>query len=153
MKRIIAFGIMSLMGAVFALPLASAPKPNPASAADPQVILKHYRGKTWTWSEGASFWGRGGAFQAHFKQSVGEGKWYVTTKATLCYEADWKWREESGEIGSRPIKNCWQHVVDGEGTIWQRSHDKENWYRLNPDEVARGNTQKREYRRIGASIK
>lgn len=117
-------------------------KPSGSKPADPQVIINAHLGKTWDWTEGASYWGNGGAFMAVWKDSAtDDGKWYVTTRGTMCYEAFWSSRAQDGalKVNEDVTKLCWQHVRDKDGQIWQRAHDKNEWYRLNTDKLATGN--------------
>ncbi len=154
MNQFSKFTIASLVGVFCALPALSEPKPRGSKPADPQAIMQHYLGKTWDWTEGASYWGSAGSFQATWKgRSIADGKWYVTTRGTMCYDAVWKYRADDGSVGTDPIKNCWKHVVSKDGQIWQRSHDEENWYPLNADKVSVGNRLKAEHKRIAAKLK
>ncbi|WP_298969801.1 DUF995 domain-containing protein [uncultured Roseobacter sp.] len=118
-------------------------KPRGSKPADPQRVIEAYLGNTWNWSRGGSYWGGSGVFQAVWtsekddSKSYADGKWYVTSKGTLCYEAVWEWKDkdEPDEVK----KNCWRHVVDKEGRLWQRHHEKEEWYKPNPDKITSGN--------------
>ncbi|WP_282128618.1 DUF995 domain-containing protein [Roseobacter litoralis] len=132
--------------------LLADPKPKNSTPADPLVIHKKYNGNTWNWSQGASYWGKKGVFQAVWKgTSYGEGKWYVTNKGTLCYEAHWHWKKD-GIPASDQIKRCWQHVVDADGNLWQRNHEKEDWYQPSSDKIKRGNKLKSEFRKIEKNV-
>ena len=154
MRRIFKLTLASIVGACFALPVLSDPKPRKSKPVDPQVIIQHYLGKTWDWSEGGSYWGSGGSFQAVWKgRSVADGRWYVTTRGTLCYDATWQSRADDGSPTATDIENCWKHVLDTDGQIWQRHHEKEEWYRLNPDKVSSGNSITAEHRQILAKLK
>ena len=154
MKRIFKLTLASVIGACFALPVLSDPKPRGSKPVDPQAIIQNHLGKTWNWSEGASYWGSGGTFQAVWKgRSVADGRWYVTSRGTLCYDAIWSFREDDGSVGASDIKRCWKHVVDKEGQIWQRHHEKEDWYRWNSEKVISGNKLQAEHRQILAKLK
>ncbi|WP_298912551.1 DUF995 domain-containing protein [uncultured Roseobacter sp.] len=124
-------------------------KPRGATPADPQQIIAKYLGNTWNWSQGGSYWGSGGKFQAVWtneenqSKSYADGKWYVTNKGTLCYEAVWEWKEKNEPDEVR--KNCWRHVVDKQGRLWQRHHEKEDWYRPSPEKLSSGNAIKATY--------
>lgn len=147
--------VLALSSAVFlsaGSALFAGPKPKDSTPADPLVVHKKYNGNTWIWSEGASYWGKKGVFQAVWKgNSYAEGTWYVTNKGTLCYDAQWSWTED-GARTSEQFKRCWQHVVDAEGNLWQRHHEKEDWYKPNNDKVKRGNKLKSEFRKIEKSV-
>ncbi|WVX48802.1 hypothetical protein ROLI_018840 [Roseobacter fucihabitans] len=126
-------------------------KPRASKPADPNQIIQTYLGNTWVWSRGGSYWGGGGTFQAVWtsekngSKSYADGKWYVTSKGTLCYEAVWEWKDK--EEADKVEKNCWQHVVDKEGQVWQRHHEKEEWYKPGPEKIKSGNAIKAEYRK------
>ena len=153
MQRILSTALSVTLIAALSLPATAEPKPRGSKPADPQVILDHYAGNTWNWSQGAAYWRSDGVFQATWKKrSMAEGKWYVTTKGTLCYEARWTGPNDDGVVGSDDLKRCWKHVRAKDGQIWQKSHDKNEWYRLNPDKVVSGNAIRSEHRRIKASL-
>jgi len=121
--------------------MAKGKKPKPSFAADPKIVIKTFNGKTWMWSKGGSYWGAGGKFEAVWDESVGLGKWYVTTKGTLCYEAVWYGPGESDDV----IKRCWDHVTDEDGFLWQQSTKKADikkwgWYVFVPSKkLEKGN--------------
>jgi hypothetical protein len=145
-RTTIGFAIVIAATMALSLPLAAGRKPRPAIAADPQKILKTFSGYTYDWSQGGAYFGKGGKFEAVWessdgKHSVGIGKWYVTTKGSHCYEADWH-----GANGKQKfVKRCWEHVYDQDGLLWERSTDKKDrrkwgWYDVNiKKELTKGN--------------
>lgn len=116
------------------------PKPSGSKPADASVIKQAHSGKSWKWSEGGAFFAKNGEFQAMFKGAIGLGTWSVNRSGTLCYNATWYW--DDGGVKSEKIKNCWRHVVDREGNIWQRNHEKEDWYKWNGSKLSNGNKYK-----------
>ncbi|MDW3222179.1 MAG: DUF995 domain-containing protein [Paracoccaceae bacterium] len=131
-------------------------KPRGSKPADPNQIIQTYLGNTWNWSRGGSYWGGGGAFQAVWtsekdgNKSYADGKWYVTSKGTLCYEAVWEW--ENKDEADKLEKICWRHVVDKEGQVWQRNHEKEEWYKPGPEKITAGNTIKADYKKYRKAV-
>lgn len=151
MNRFLCFFVAAATGlSVTSVALAD-PKPSGAKNADPQMVIEMYLGKTWVWSKGGSYWGGGGAFQAVWDDdpsnqtvSYTDGKWYVTSKGTLCYETIWQWtgKDKPDEV----LKNCWRHVVDPEGRIWRSDHrDQNDFHRPAKSDFKNGNAIKSTY--------
>jgi hypothetical protein len=145
--------LAAVTGAVFcvgSVALAES-KPKGAKNADPQQVIQTYLGNTWEWSKGGSYWGGGGAFQAVWDNDPGDpnvsytdGKWYVTSKGTLCYEAVWQWigQDDPNDV----TKLCWRHVVAPDGQMWRSDHEKTNdFHRVGTDNIKKGNQIKRTY--------
>ncbi len=106
---------------------AMSDSPNKKNPVSGQEIISIYNGKTWVWSKGGSYWGGGGKFEAIWEnKAVGIGKWYATSKGSLCYEAVWK--SEAGDGGSE-IKRCWKHVKDSDGVLWKQDPETKDWYK------------------------
>lgn len=127
---------------------AAGKKPKPSYPADPKEVIKIYNGNTWTWSKGGSYWGKGGKFEAVWDDSLGLGKWYVTTKGTLCYVADWY--KKNGEV-TKDWKRCWEHVKDENGTYFQQStdeKDRKKWGWGPVSKISKGNGIKSEIRKL-----
>ncbi|MEL6101338.1 MAG: DUF995 domain-containing protein [Pseudomonadota bacterium] len=145
--------VATVLAAVVAAPVLADRKPSRSTPTDPAVVMDHYLGNTWNWSEGGSYWGSGGDFQAIWKgRSYGEGKWYVTTQGTLCYDAVWTGPNDDGEVGSEEFNLCWRHVTDRDGQVWQKHHEENDWYRLNPEKVSAGNVIAGEFKRIKSGL-
>jgi hypothetical protein len=130
------------------------PKPGGAKNMDPNAVIDIYLGKTWEWSKGGAYWGGGGAFQAVLDEdpndpsvSYTDGKWYVTSKGTLCYDTVWKWSTMTASDGAgAQVKNCWLHVVDADGQVWRSDHENQrDFHRINFDRIKSGNQIKRTY--------
>jgi len=127
---------------------AAGKKPKPSFPADPKEVIAIYNGNTWTWSKGGSYWGNGGKFEAIWGDAIGIGKWYVTTKGTLCYEAIWY---ETNGSKSKPLKRCWEHVKDAEGVYYQQStdpKDRKKWGWVKNTKVSKGNGIKSELKKL-----
>lgn len=106
---------------------AMSDSPNKKNPVSGQEIISIYNGKTWVWSKGGSYWGGGGKFEAIWEdKAVGIGKWYATSKGSLCYEATWK--SEAGDGGAE-IKRCWKHVKDSDGVLWKQDPETKDWYK------------------------
>lgn len=137
-----------------AVPAQAGSKPRGAKNADPNAIIKIYAGKTWIWSKGGVYLKADGSAEQVWEDSIGSGKWAVSSKGTMCRTMVFHWIGSGGKEGSEPKKYCNKHVVDKEGVIWQ-GHDKEknNWYRLNPDKkIQNGNKIKSKYRKLERKI-
>ena len=109
------------------------------------MIAKAFTNVTWDWSHGAAYFGRGGKFMSHWKESISDGKWYVTNKGSVCVEVTWRTKDDTGQH-----KTCWRYVVDKDGQLWQRhgNVDKEEWYKFYPEKRhVKGNQLKRDYNR------
>ena len=100
-------------------------EPDQKNKVSGQEVAAMYYGKTWTWSKGASYWGRDASFQATWEESVGIGKWYATTQGNLCYEALWK---DAANSPGTQIKRCWMHVRDSKGSLWKQDSRTNEWY-------------------------
>lgn len=138
---------VSVSGAAF----AAGKKPKPSFPADPKEVIAIYNGNTWTWSKGGSYWGSGGKFEAVWEDEFAVGKWYATTKGTLCYEANWY--KPNGN--KAPYKRCWEHVKDAEGNYYQQSTDpkdrkKWGWGKVN--KVSKGNGIKAELKKLKRQV-
>ncbi|WP_291737602.1 DUF995 domain-containing protein [Leisingera sp. F5] len=105
-------------------PIAAGPdRKKPVSG---QTIAELYAGKTWIWSKGGSYWAPDGSFQAIWEDNVGLGKWYATSKGSLCYEANWYYQKG---VPGAPRKECYRHVADSEGQLWKYSEKDKSWYK------------------------
>lgn len=119
---------ISVVASILAATAVFAAGPDRKNAVSGQTIAELYAGKTWVWSKGGSYWGSDGKFQAVWKESVGIGKWYATTRGNLCYEAVWYY-DDGGKVGEEPEKKCWRHVADSQGRLWKHDQKKNEWYR------------------------
>ncbi|WP_027234561.1 DUF995 domain-containing protein [Leisingera caerulea] len=144
MKRSIVAAI-AVTAIALTSPVFAGSKPKGAKPADPKQIAALYAGKTSHWTRGGyAYWGPGGEFLGVGKSgdSVGIGKWYVTTRGKLCHETQWYWLEK-GERKSTDGKWCWDFVTAPDGVVWERfQEDKSNWYRHKPAKQHNGNTQR-----------
>ena len=125
---------------------AAPDKKNPVSG---QEVASLYSGKTWIWSNGGSYWGADGSFEAVFDDAVAVGKWYATTKGNVCYEA--RWKKKSANDGGVEVKRCWTHVRDNQGVMWKLDPETNEWYRPQKEFDERlkpGNQIKSEVRKL-----
>ena len=127
---------------------AIADKPNKKNLVSGKEVISIYNGKTWIWTEGGSYWGSGGKFEAIWQdKAVSVGKWYATNKGTLCYEAVWK--SEAGDDGAE-LKRCWKHVRDSDDVLWKQDMNSKEWYRAKEElteNMKSGNKIKSEVRK------
>lgn len=109
---------------------------------------------TWEWSEGGSYWGGGGAFQAVWDEdtndpavSYTDGKWHVTNKGALCYDTVWKRSTMTAADGEGSAReNCGRHVVAPDGTVWRSDHrDQNGFHAVNMNKIKQGNKVKGTY--------
>lgn len=138
-----AVGVIALsVVAALALPLGDASagsKPSGSISADPAEIRKIVSGKSWTWESenGGAYLATNGSFSAIAKSAVGLGTWSINRSGTLCYNATFHWQDNG--VQNRKFKNCWRHVVDKDGAIWRRSHNRDNWFKVRPKHHPSGN--------------
>jgi hypothetical protein len=98
--------------------------PKPISTAE---VVRMYQDKTWTWATGGGrFLSENRKFVAvteeNGKQSLGEGKWTVDDRGTLCMRATWS----SGKSAAK-ANTCFQHGKIG-NVIYQRRQNGGKWY-------------------------
>ncbi|NVK16163.1 MAG: DUF995 domain-containing protein [Rhodobacteraceae bacterium] len=115
-----------VLATVIAAAPASAAGPDKKNRVGGETIAKLYAGKTWIWSKGGTYWAPDGSFQAVWEDSVGLGKWYATSKGSLCYEA--QWYHGKGEPGDQR-KECYRHIADSQGQLWKYSDKDQSWYK------------------------
>jgi uncharacterized protein DUF995 len=114
------------------LPSAKAQDPiaDEAAKARPltgKELTSIYEGRTWTWEDGAAYFGalhRAFIAWSHSgpEASYGEGSWSVNDQGRLCSDATWHGREGKGR---KTI--CWENRSD-EKNIFQRMLPDGKWY-------------------------
>lgn len=117
----------SLMAASFALAAGEAPsaEAKPLSAAE---LLQLFGDKTWKWETGGGYFDLDRrVFRARTADASGEstakGKWRITDTGKLCFRATW-----STDAGKSVADTCFQHVLAGNGDIYQRKLPDGGWY-------------------------
>lgn len=124
--------LAALASALLALTLAGSARAQstslPASAAPMSApdVYQIYAGRTWTWPDGAAFFARDRKFVAWSgtgdTSSYAEGRWLLTDRGRLCWEADWH-----GAGWTMHDSTCFSHRVVDE-TIYQRKDPNGAWY-------------------------
>ncbi|MCI5096457.1 MAG: DUF995 domain-containing protein [Rhodobacteraceae bacterium] len=122
--KTLAGAALALTVTLGALTTAAIAEPDKKNKLSGQQVTALYSGKTWIWSEGASYWGKGAEFQGIWKDSVAIGKWYATNGGQLCYEATWY-----SASSKKPVKRCWLHVTDSKGVLWKQDLKTKDWYK------------------------
>ena len=132
------------------------PKPENTRPAQKAVIEKLFKGNSWRWSHGGSYHAPDGTMigkwiansnrKGHYLDVIGHGRWSVSANGTLCHDAEWRWRR-NGELRKRFVNDCWQHVRDDKGNLWQ--HDQRHgWYRFPKHQLRSGDRLSNRYNRI-----
>ena len=127
--------------------------PQPAAKA---IVEEIFRGNSWNWSHGGAFHAPDGTMvgkwiansdrKGHYLDVIGHGRWTVNNKGTLCHDAEWRWRR-NGELRKRFVKDCWKHVTDANGNLWQ--HDRRHgWYPFPKQQLRSGDRFSKRYSRI-----
>lgn len=117
---------LGIVGAVPAIAADIQPPPDavPLLAVE---LLSIYGNRTWQWGEsgGAYFDTEGRRFVAYSVKESGKttaiGKWRITDKGKLCFDADWV-----SASGRYPVTSCFEHVAAGD-EIYQRSMPDGKW--------------------------
>lgn len=101
--------------------LAAAATPMTAAALDAL-----YTGKTWSWKDGAGYFGDGHRFSGWIQRGAlwyyGRGKWQTTNTGKLCMQAVWYYRTGYGNNPS-----CILHR-EKDGVIYQKPALGGEWY-------------------------
>lgn len=133
----------------------AAGKPQGAEPVDPQRIITLYSGKTTRLNSGArAYWAPGGEYHGINKRGtgIGIGIWFVNKPGMLCNEVKWYW-SESGQTKSYSYQECWEFVVDQDGTIWERYiSGRTDWYRHEIGNQTSGDSSKTRFERIKARL-
>lgn len=129
--------------------------PKDAKPIDPNVIIKHFHGKVSEWNRGGiASWGKGGEYQGLSRNGkwYGLGKWYVTTKGTLCHETTWYALDKSEEPSAeKPF--CFNHMIDSSGRIWQEStEERGDWFIMTGEKEVNGNKYASKLKQIRKSL-
>lgn len=150
MRSLFKLAAMSARSSLIAGTSLADRKPSGSKPADAQTILQLYTGHTWDWTKGGSYWGSGGSFEAIWDESYASGKWWVTTKGRLCYNALWTWKDADTNAAKTgdPFERCWKHVVDKDGQIWQCYHEKSDGCRLGNETLKFGKQVVREVKKL-----
>ncbi len=131
-------------------------KPDNTRPAGKAAVEKIYKGNSWRWSHGGAYhapngemigkWFANGDHRGRFASVIGQGRWSVNQKGTLCHDAEWRWRR-NGELRIRFVKDCWKHVIDEKGNLWQ--HDQRHgWYPFPKRQLRSGDRLSERYNKI-----
>ncbi len=118
----------------------------------PQTLVRMFANRTEGWDSGSgSYYGADGTWRAvnTTEQSLGLGRWYVTTQSKLCTESIWRWRQDFGTETGEKITSCRYFRKDPNGQLWSTSETANGpWYPFNKDGVRRGNQISTEFNRL-----
>jgi len=156
--QLVAFAFATCLTAplIASSPATAGTKPENSRPAQKATIEKMFKGNSWRWSHGGAYhapdgkmigkWIANGDQKGKFADVIGHGRWTVSKKGTLCHDAQWRWRRK-GELRKRFVKDCWRHVRDENGKLWQ--HDRRHgWYRFPRLQIQSGDRLTRRYNRI-----
>lgn len=147
------FGIASVLASVVLLIPAGAdpaladlrfgsPVPKDAATPEPEDLFRMFAGRTENWGGGSyAYWAPDGTFWAvnEADQSVGRGRWYVTTQSRLCYEGTWAWRQDFG-VETRRARNCSFYRQDRSGDMWSTTERMAGpWFPFSGSSLSTGN--------------
>ena len=133
--------VLSLPTPIFAENTSRARIPEGAAPADPTALLRMFSGRTSDWGGGsAAYWAADGTFRAvnPSEQSLGYGRWFVTSASRMCYEGTWAWRQDFA-IQSRVVEVCTRYMVDAQGQVWSTTEDMGGpWFPFFDDNINTG---------------
>jgi hypothetical protein len=112
--------VLSLGTPMFGENIPRARIPEGAAPADPAGLFRMFAGRTSDWGGGsAAYWAPDGTFRAvnAAEQSLGYGRWFVTSASRMCYEGTWAWRQDFG-VQSRDVEVCTRYMIDAQGQVW-----------------------------------
>ncbi|WP_026758706.1 DUF995 domain-containing protein [Sediminimonas qiaohouensis] len=116
--------------------------PESAVPPTPESLARMYAGKTENWGGGAAaYWAANGTFRAvnPTEQSIGIGKWYVTTASRMCYEGRWYWRQDFG-VEDSTFRTCTRFLIDEDGQMWTTTKARSGpWFPFDLSKLQRGN--------------
>jgi hypothetical protein len=131
-NRIVQIAVL-MLAASTSMALSTAPSlagdqpPATATALSATDITALYEDKTWMWPTGGGYAGPGRKFSAWVEEggvrTYASGRWLATNSGKLCFEATWGQGKKA-----KLVTNCFQHVRDDEGNIYQRNLDAGPWY-------------------------
>ncbi|UWQ78058.1 DUF995 domain-containing protein [Leisingera sp. S132] len=159
------FGIASVLAAVFLMPAGADPAradfqfgshvPKDATTPEPADLYRMFAGQTEDWGSGSyAYWAPDGTFWAvnEADQSVGRGRWHVTTLSRMCYEGTWAWRQDFG-IETRRARNCSFYRRDAAGEMWSTTGSMADpWFPFSGASLSAGNTVAARYSALLATL-
>jgi Protein of unknown function (DUF995). len=129
-------------------------------AMSAQEVADIYKDKTWTWQNGAGYFGSNHRFRAWSGSgkaaTFATGKWSVTGKGQLCFDATWSYGS-----GSRPAKTCFSHRKN-DTVVYQRKDPSGEWYVFKGDPIKEddevrklqdGDRVSSKFKRVSANVK
>ncbi len=131
------------------------PVPADAVKPTPEGLISFFAGHTTDWGGGSAiYWAPNGTFRAinPSEQSVGFGRWYVTTASRMCYEGTWAWRQDFG-VESREVEECTRYVIDNAGQVWSTTESVMGpWFPFYDDGMSRGDAVSASFRSLATTI-
>lgn len=101
--------------------------PASAKALSATDLTALYEDKTWLWPTGGGYLGPQRQFSAWVEEggvrTYATGRWLATNSGKLCFEATWGTGKKA-----KLVTNCFQHVRDADGNIFQRNVESGPWY-------------------------
>jgi hypothetical protein len=111
--------------------------PATAAALSATELTALYEDKTWLWPTGGGYVGPERKFSAWVEEggvrTYASGRWLATNSGKLCFEATWGTGKKA-----KLVTNCFQHVRDADGNIYQRNVESGPWYVFKHKQLAEG---------------
>lgn len=129
--------------------------PEDATVPDPEDLYRMFAGRTENWGGGSyAYWAPDGTFWAinEADQSVGRGRWHVTTLSRMCYEGTWAWRQDFG-VEARRARSCSFYRQDAAGEMWSTTERMAGpWFPFTGSSLSTGNTVAARYAALLATL-
>lgn len=119
----------------------NSPIPMDSAAPEPESLYRVFAGHSADWGAGSyAYFGSDGTFRAvnAAEQSIGQGRWYVTTNSKMCYDANWMWRQDF-KAESSQVLTCARFRVDNKGEMWSTTASRAGpWFPFSKANLKRG---------------
>ncbi|MQQ09332.1 DUF995 domain-containing protein [Epibacterium sp. SM1979] len=117
------------------------PIPMNSAAPEPTSLYRMFAGRSADWGAGSfAYFAPDGTFRAvnAAEQSIGEGRWFVTTNSKMCYDANWMWRQDFSAQSSK-VLTCARFRVDNAGEMWSTTGSRAGpWFPFSTANLKRG---------------
>lgn len=126
--------------------------PADSVAPQPEYLARMYahRTESWGWGSGI-YYSPDGTWQAvnSSEQSLGHGRWFVTTASSVCTEGNWHWRQDFGTTEGETNQTCRMFRVAADGELWSTTETEAGpWFPFSFAGFARGNRIERDFARM-----
>lgn len=135
--------------------LFGSPVPRDSAAPEPMSLYKMFAGKSADWGAGSyAYFAPDGTFRAvnEAEQSLGMGRWYVTTNSKMCYDAAWMWRQDF-DAQSSEVLTCARFRVDKNGEMWSTTGSMAGpWFPFSTENMRRGDMVSKRFNTLYSSF-